>query len=48
MMNQHTTTVGTPLGIPGQYGFVLYLVIILLAWHIVWQLYKKATKVKGF
>jgi uncharacterized membrane protein len=48
MMNQHTTTVGTPLGIPGQYGFVLYLVVILLAWHIVWQLYKKATKVKGF
>lgn len=48
MINQHTTTVGTQLGIPGAYGFVLYLVIILLAWHIVWQLYKKAPKIKGF
>jgi uncharacterized membrane protein len=48
MINSHTPTVGTQLGIPGDYGFVLYLVVILLAWHIVWQLYKKAPKVKGF
>jgi uncharacterized membrane protein len=48
MINFHTTTVGTPLGIPGEYGFVLYLVVILLGWHIVWQLYKRAPKVKGF
>jgi uncharacterized membrane protein len=48
MINQHTTTVGTQLGIPGAYGFVLYLVIILLGWHIVWQLYKKVPKIKGF
>lgn len=48
MINQHTTTLGTQLGIPGAYGFVLYLVIILLAWHIVWHLYKKAPKIKGF
>jgi uncharacterized membrane protein len=48
MMNSHTTTVGTELGIPGAYGFVLYLVVILLSWHIVWHLYKKAAKVKGF
>jgi uncharacterized membrane protein len=48
MMNQHTPTVGTQLGIPGEYGFVLFLVVILLAWHLVWQLYKKAPKVKGF
>jgi uncharacterized membrane protein len=48
MINQHTTTVGTQLGIPAAYGFVLYLVIILLGWHIVWQLYKKVPKIKGF
>lgn len=48
MLNQHHTTVGSALGIPGAFAFVLYLLVILLAWHIVWQLYKKAAKVKGF
>jgi uncharacterized membrane protein len=48
MVNQHTTTVPTALGIPGQYSFALLLIVILVAWHIVWQLYKIAPKVKGF
>jgi uncharacterized membrane protein len=48
MMNQHTVTTGTTLGIPASYGYVLYLLVILLGWHIVWQLYKKAPTVKGF
>ena len=48
MMNQHTVTTGTTLGIPAPYGYVLYLLVILLGWHIVWQLYKKAPTVKGF
>jgi uncharacterized membrane protein len=48
MINQHTTTVPTALGIPGQYAFTLILVVIALGWHIVWQLYKIAPKVKGF
>ena len=48
MIDQHTPTVGTQLGIPGEYGFVLFLVVILLGWHIVWHLYKRAPKVKGF
>jgi uncharacterized membrane protein len=48
MINQHTVTVGTQVGIPGNYGFVLYLLVILLGWHIVWHLYKKAPKIKGF
>jgi len=48
MINQHTVTVGSGLGIPSQYGFALFLVVILVGWHIVWQLYKKAPKVKGF
>jgi uncharacterized membrane protein len=48
MINFHTTTVGGAVGIPGAYGYMLYLVVILLGWHIVWQLYKRAAKVKGF
>ena len=48
MINQHTPTVGTQLAIPGEYGFALYLVVILVGWHIVWHLYKRAPKVKGF
>ena len=48
MINQHHTTVPTALGIPGQFAFVLLLLVIVLAWHIVWHLYKKAPKVKGF
>ena len=48
MMNNHTTTIGTAVGIPGEYSFLLLLIVILLGWHIVWQLYKKAPQVKGF
>jgi uncharacterized membrane protein len=48
MINSHTTTVATDLGIPAGYGYVLLLVVILLGWHIVWHLYKRAPKVKGF
>lgn len=40
MVNAHTTFAA---------GSRIYLMIaILLGWHIVWQLYKKAGKVKGF
>jgi uncharacterized membrane protein len=48
MINNHTTTVGTALGIPASYGYGLLLVVVLIGWHIVWQLYKKAPTVKGF
>lgn len=48
MINQHTPTVGTSVGIPSNYGFVLFLAVTLVGWHIVWQLYKRAGKVKGF
>ncbi len=44
MVNQHTTTVA----LPGQLGFATFLVVVLVGWHIVWQLYKKAPSVKGF
>lgn len=48
MINQHTITVGSSLGLPDNLGFVLFLVVTLLSWHVVWQLYKRAAKVKGF
>jgi hypothetical protein len=48
MINSHTTTVATTLGIPGQYAFVLFLLVVLLGWHIVWHLYRRVPKVKGF
>jgi hypothetical protein len=48
MINQHTTTVPLQLGLPAAYAFALPLVVILVAWHLVWQLYRRAGKVKGF
>ncbi len=48
MLNQHTVTTGTVLGIPSAYGYVLFLLVTLVGWHLVWQLYKKAGQVKGF
>ena len=48
MINSHTTTVGTSLGLLGDYAVVLPLLVVLLGWHIVWHLYKRAPKVKGF
>jgi uncharacterized membrane protein len=48
MINQHHVTVPTILGLPADYSFVLFLIVILLGWHAVWQLYKKAPKIKGF
>jgi len=44
MVNQHTTTVA----LPGALGFATFLVVTLIGWHIVWQLYKKAPSIKGF
>lgn len=49
MMGQHTTYfAGGNLGIPNNYYWVFLLVLIALAWHIVFQCYKKAGKVQGF
>ena len=45
MMNQHTVVFnGKIFNITG----LVLLVVIALGWHIVFQLYKKSTKVKGF
>jgi uncharacterized membrane protein len=49
MVGQHTTYfAGGNLGIPGNYYWVFLLVVIAVAWHIVFQCYKKSAKVQGF
>jgi uncharacterized membrane protein len=49
MINYHTTVfAGGNLGIAREYSFVVFLVVVLVGWHIVWQLYKMAPKVQGF
>ena len=49
MLNFHSTYfAGGNLGIPGKWAWATMLVVILLGWHIIWQCYKKAGKVKGF
>jgi uncharacterized membrane protein len=49
MINQHTTAfAGGNFGITADYAFVVPLLVVLIGWHVVWQLYKRAGKVKGF
>jgi hypothetical protein len=49
MIGQHTTYfAGGNLGIPSEYFWVAWLVIIALGWHIIFQCYRKAAKVEGF
>ena len=49
MISQHTTYFfGGNLGIPSEYYWVAWLVIIVIGWHIVFQCYRKSGKVKGF
>jgi len=49
MIGQHTTYfAGGNLGIPSEYNWVFWLLIIIVGWHIVFQCYKKSAKVQGF
>jgi len=49
MLNEHTTFfAGGNWGIPGEYYWVVWLGIIGLGFHIIFQCYKKASKVEGF
>ena len=49
MLGQHTTYfAGGNLGIPSDFYWVAWLIIIIIGWHIVFQCYKKAGKVQGF
>lgn len=49
MINSHTTYwAGGNLGITSDTAWMAFMLIILVGWHIVWILYKKAGKVQGF
>jgi uncharacterized membrane protein len=49
MIGQHTTFFfGGNVGIPSDYYWVFWLLIIIVAWHIIFQCYKKSAKVQGF
>jgi len=49
MINSHTTALaGGNFGITDATAFLVYPVFVLVSWHVVWQLYKRAPKVKGF
>jgi hypothetical protein len=49
MLNFHSTYfAGGNLGIASSWAWATMLAVILLGWHIIWQCYKKAGKVKGF
>jgi uncharacterized membrane protein len=49
MIGQHTTYfAGGNLGIPNNLYWVFYLLIVIVGWHIIFQMYKKSGKVQGF
>ena len=48
MHNQHHVTTPTALGIPAEFSWLLPMLIVILGWHIVFQLYRKSAKIKGF
>tara|TARA_B100000315_G_scaffold260719_1_gene324411 strand:+ start:2202 stop:3008 length:807 start_codon:yes stop_codon:yes gene_type:complete len=49
MINEHTVLfAGGNFGIKESTNWLVIMIVIALGWHIVWQCYKKAGKVKGF
>jgi uncharacterized membrane protein len=49
MINSHTAAfAGGNLGLTAETSFVAYLVVILVSWHVIWHLYRRTAKVKGF
>jgi len=49
MMNQHTTPfAGGQFGITDSTNWLVLMIMIALGWHVVFQIYKKSAKVKGF
>jgi hypothetical protein len=49
MIGQHTTWfAGGNFGPLNNYYWVVWLLIIIVGWHIAFQIYKKAGKVQGF
>ena len=49
MINQHTEVfAGGNYGIKDSTNWLVLMVVVAIGWHLVFQLYKKAAKVKGF
>ena len=49
MMNEHTTVLaGGNFGVTSSTNWLVLMIVIALGWHIVFQLYKKSAKIKGF
>jgi uncharacterized membrane protein len=49
MINQHTTVfAGGNFGITESTNWLVLMIMIALGWHIVFQIYKKSAKIKGF
>ena len=49
MINEHTAVfAGGNFGITSSTNWLVLMVIVALGWHIVFQIYKKSAKVKGF
>ena len=48
MHNQHHVTTPTTLGIPAEFSWVLLMAMVIIGWHVVFQLYKKSAKIDGF
>jgi uncharacterized membrane protein len=48
MINSHTTWFAGNELVPGKYAFAWFLVAVLVGWHIVFHLYRRVPKVKGF
>ena len=48
MINSHTSFfAGGNWGIPSDFAWVSFMVIILVGWHVIWQCYKKSAKIQG-
>jgi uncharacterized membrane protein len=48
MIGQHTTFFAGQTQLSTRYYWVVWLVLIALGWHIIFQCYKKSGKVQGF
>jgi uncharacterized membrane protein len=48
MINNHTGFFSGNAWLPGRYSFVALLAMVLVGWHVVWQLYRRAARLKGF
>jgi uncharacterized membrane protein len=48
MIGQHTTFFAGQSQLSSAYYWVIWLVLIAIGWHIIFQCYKKSGKVQGF